>query len=504
MRTSGARRGVGLCIAALVAFAGVTVAVPPTHAAAQAPNVVIILADDLDVTTTPFWLAMPKTAALLRDRGLGFTNAFSSTPSCCPARTSLLTGRYAHNTGVYSNLGDDGGYSAFVAKGNEGRVFPLALQQAGYRTALIGKYLNGYSTAVGATVTPPPGWNDWYGLINDGFYDGYSYTLDENGTLVAYGDAPTDYVTDVLARKTVKFIDDTEQRDDQPFFALVTPTAPHLPLPPAPRHVGNPWALAQAPRRANFFEPDISDKPAWLRLSAPLRDAWQSYIDVDYRNRMGSLIALDDLVDAVVSKLDANGELANTYIVFASDNGYNLGAHHLIGKIVPYEESLRVPMVIAGPDVVTGSQSRMVLLTDLAPTILELAGLPADAGSDGRSLVPLLSGSPPATWRTDFLAEYRTAAQPGTPPSQRLLNGIFYDIPSYAAVRTSRYLFVRWYADDEAGGVHEYELYDLARDPQELQNLISTPEGLAQNAAVVQALNARLVVLQSCAGAACR
>jgi arylsulfatase A-like enzyme len=504
MHTGNLARSARLGVALVLVIAGLTViGARSTEATEDPPNVVVFLADDLDATTTPFWFAMPRTAALIRNRGMSFTNAFSSTPSCCPARVSLLTGRYAHNTGVFSNVGDLGGHSAFRENGNEARVFPLRLQQAGYRTALIGKYLNGYA-ATEAGNEPPPGWSDWYGLSGESFLDGYSYELNENGTLVSYGNAPTDYLTDVLARKTLDFIDDTEANDGQPFFVLVTPSAPHLPLPPAPRHANHPWANANAPRRANFYETDISDKPSWLRLSASFRDRFRPYVDVDFRSRMGSLIALDELVGGVVSKLAATGELANTYIVFTSDNGYNLGAHHLVDKLVPYEESLRVPMVVAGPDVTTGTEQRMVLLTDLAPTMLDLAGLPPDEAHDGRSLVPLLTRSNPPTWRTDFLAEYITSTLPGTPPPRRLLAGIIFDVPSYTAVRTGRYLFVRWYTDDETNGTHEYELYDLATDPRQLQNLISTQQGITQHAVIVQTLHARLVTLESCSGVTCR
>jgi arylsulfatase A-like enzyme len=493
-----------VALAAGLAAGAVTATSSPAAATTPKPNIVVILADDLDVTTTPFWLAMPRTAALLRDRGLQFTQAFAPSPACCPARASLLTGQYAHNTGVYSNLGDDGGYPSFVGGGNEQRTFPITLAAAGYRTALVGKYMNNYVEQING-IAPPPGWTDWYGLINEGFYDGYSYTLNENGTLVPYGADPSDYLTDVLATKTLEFLDDAEATNDaQPFFALVSPSAPHLPIAPAPRHADHPWTAATAPRHPNFYEPDISDKPLWLQWSAAFRARWLPFVDTDYRNRMGSLIALDDLVSAVIAKLAANGELANTYLVFTSDNGYNLGAHWLSSKLVPYEPSLRIPLVVSGPNVRVGTESRMALLTDLAPTILQLAGLPPEPRHDGRSLLPLFGTAPPPTWRTDFLAEYHTSVIPGTPPAQRLLAGIIYDVPSYAAVRTDRYLFVRWYRADETNGVHEYELYDLQSDPYQLENLIRTSGGLAAHAGTVQTLHARLLALEACAGATCR
>lgn len=498
------RRAVVLVLAVALVAAGLGArdGAAPAHADTR-PNIVLILADDLDATVTPLWTVMSKSAALLRDRGMTFTNAFVPAPDCCPARASLLLGEYPHNTGVYANAGPFGGWDAFNQNGGEQATFALALHESGYRTALIGKYLNQYRQLT-AGLAPPPGWDDWHAFIDDTYYSGYSYKMNENGTIVSYGTAPSDYSTDVVAAKTLDFLDAAAQDPSQPFLAYVAPTAPHIPLAPAPRHFGHPWSRATAPALPNFYEPDLTDKPSWLQFSAPFRDQWQPNVDRDYRNRMGSLLALDDLVANVIARLEANGQLANTYLIFASDNGYELGAHHLSAKSAPYEGSIRVPLVIAGPGVPIGTEGRMVLLPDLAPTILELAGLAPPATTDMRSLAPLLTVPPPPTWRNDFLVERRMNLGANVDPSQYYVIGSLFDLPSFAAVRTTRFKLVEWYQQGELGGAHEYELYDLVADPYELDNLVKTPSGFQQYALVFVLLLQRLRALQGCSGTACR
>ncbi len=467
------------------------------------PNFVLILSDDLDATVTPIWQAMPKTAKILRDRGMSFVNTFVPSPDCCPARTSLLLGSYPHNTGVFASAGDYGGWSAFSRNGDASKTMAVALQSAGYRTALIGKYLNGYESST-AGLTPPPGWDDWNTLINDNIYSGYSYTIDNNGVLEQHGTSAADYSTDVLSRKTAAFLGSAALDPSKPFFAYVAPTAPHYPLPPPPRYATNPWSNATTPALPNFYEPDLSDKPTWLQVSASYRDQWKAKLDTDYRNRMGSLMALDDLVANVANALAANGQLANTYLIFSSDNGYELGAHHIAGKLAPYEESIRVPLVIAGPGISPGKDGHMVVLSDLEPTILQLAGVQPSAPSDMRSLVPLLTGPAPTTWRKDMLVERRLANAPNANPANYYIYSAMLDMPSYEALRTQRYLFVEWYEENELGGKHEYELYDLAADPYELNNLVKTTAGVQQNASTFSALLQRLHALEVCAGTTCQ
>ncbi|MFI0482377.1 sulfatase [Actinomadura sp. 9N215] len=471
------------------------------------PNFVFLLADDLDETTTPYWDALPKTARLIRDRGLTFSNAFVPISLCCPARAALLTGKYGHNSGVLTNAGDQGGWPTFVRNGNEERTFAKGLADAGYRTALVGKYLNRYEERPRHI---PPGWTEWYAATDNKFYKGYDYVLNENGTLVQYGSGESDYSTDVVARKSVEFIK-RSAASGEPFMLYASPTAPHLGLRPPSRYRDHPWAQARAPERPNFQERDVSDKPAWLRKSAEERSAAVTKINnPDFRDRMGTLLAFDDMVAGVVDALRATGRLDDTYLVFVSDNGYNLGAHRLLDKMAPYEESIRVPLAIAGPGVRRGVDRHTVLNIDFAPTFLDLAGRPVPGDMDGRSLRPLLAGSapPPKNWRTDLLVQYvgtpglGIAQEKSSGPAGRRSADEGFDLPSFLGVRTGRYLYVRWYAPDDRP--HEYELYDLKKDPYQLRNLLATADGRDRYARLVRKLDARLRILSTCKGVGCR
>ncbi len=481
---------------------------PGVDQPASRPNIVMILVDDLDATTTPYWDAMPRTKELIADRGLVFNNAFAPTPICCPARASILTGQYGHNTNVLTNGGEQGGWAAFVAAGGEEKAFPVKLKDSGYRTMLVGKYLNGYEQDPSHI---PPGWTEWYGATDNLLYAGYGYKLNENGVSRQYGFAPKDYATDVISAKTMDFIDRAENDDGQPFFAYVAPTAPHLPLQAPPRYADNAWTSAVAPRTPNYYEPDVSDKSAWLRNSVPSHDATKDFNDADHRNRMGSLLAVDDLVAGVVETLTTHGELDNTMLMFVSDNGYNLGSHKLIHKMAPYEESVRVPLVMAGPGIRTGTESRMVIQPDIAPTLLDIAGIASPSYVDGVSLKPLFGSNPPASWRTDFLGQYLGGAAANgigaeLPPTLNFALFVMLlgqEIPTYTSIRTEDHLYVEWDQTPIGQGIGS-ELYDLAADPYELNNLLATPQGQTANASLVTTLQARMAELAACAGVTCR
>jgi arylsulfatase A-like enzyme len=464
------------------------------------PNVVFVLLDDLDETVTPYWDALPQTRALIADEGMTFTNAFATDPVCCPARATILTGNYPHNTGVFDNTSPDGGFPAF-ANGAEADSVAVRMRNAGYTTGLVGKYLNQYE--LNPTYIPP-GWDKWFALANN-FYDGYTYTVNDNGTIVSFGSAPTDYQTDVLAGRAVQFIDSTEAKDNKPFFLFLTPTAPHEPIVPAPRHLPNPFAAAPLPTRPNFNEPDVSDKATWLRDGIPsLTQPQIDLITAEHRNQMGALLAVDDMIASVVAELAANGELDQTVLVFTSDNGYHKGAHRLTQKFTPYEESARVPLVIAGPDIPTGVEDRFVTHADLGATLLDWAALDPSS-QDGRSILPLFEGTA-GDWQDDFLIEYHGTyfgflnystladVQAGISAGDPILT------PTYRALRTDRWLYLQWYASPP----HEYELYDLNADPYQLTNLVATPEGASEHAATTAVLQARLDQLAACAGATCR
>ena len=304
----------------------------------------------------------------------------------------------------------------------------------------------------------------------------FNCTLNENGVLVTYGSEPEDYLTDVLSGKATDFI----RRTTAPFFIYLTPHAPHEPAIPAPRHVGF-FADRIAPRPPSFNEADISDKPTWIRAIPLLTQSEIDAIDAGYRDRLETMLAVDDMVAAQIRTLEETGQLDNTFIFFTSDNGYHLGQHRLIGKDTIYEEDIRVPLIVRGPGVPAGQTvNHLALNSDLAPTLAELAGASAPEFVDGRSLVRVLSDTPPplANWRQRFLVE--------SWPPHAVESGMVYH-----ALRTQEYIYVEY--------LEEHELYDLESDPYQLDSFYSTadPDLIAQ-------LASQLDPLRDCAAASCR
>ena len=431
---------------------------------ATQPNFVFILTDDQDVGTMQY---MPRVQELLVNQGTTFENAFVTNPLCCPSNVSILTGQYSHNHQILHNVPPQGGFQKFVDMRTDGDPTTLGdettlatwLQDAGYLTGRVGKYLVGYPTD---STYIPPGWDEWQASYG-GFSTYFNYRLNENGTVVQYGAGEEDYLTDVMTRKSIEFIDRAEATDDQPFFLFYGVNAPHAgatpngPPTPAPRHIGT-FAGAQAPRTPSFNEVDVSDKPPHLRNLPPLSAGQISAIDSQYQARLESLQAIDEGIAQIIDALAARGELDNTYIFFSSDNGYHLGQHRQFqGKGEVYEEDIRVPLVVRGPSVRAGAAvDQMALNIDFAPTIAALAGAAAGRVMDGQSLIPLLEREAPGSWRQDFLVEiYRNPPmQPGAP-------GL--------ALRTQFETYVE-YNDGFR------ELYDLRTDPYQLQNIYATAD----------------------------
>jgi arylsulfatase A-like enzyme len=462
------------------------------------PNFVVVVVDDMDAITMPLWDALPKTKAAIGDRGTTFTRAFAPDPNCCPARATLLTGKYPHNTGMLEFTW----YTNFVASGAQNDTVATRLHDAGYRTGFAGKYLSGYEQDPSAV---PPGWDDWFGLAGS-ISTGYDYQANDNGTLRSFGTAVTDYQTDVLAQQAVEFLEASEADDEQPFFMMLNPTAPHASIPPAARHANHPFANATPPAHPNLNEADVSDKPEWLREGIPMRGStWMAQRDAQYRRMMGSLYAVDDMVSSVVTTLQARGEYESTTLVFISDNGFNFGAHRLWNKLTPYEESVRVPFVAAGPGFDHATEAALVTQLDLMPTLLDLAGLPVPADVDGRSLRELRDLGP-AGWRDDFLVEFSgtynwTLVLDTIEHVRWWLEAGYPNIsPTYRGVRTEDHVYIEWYSGD----YHDYELYDLVDDPWQMTNLIATPEGRAEHAELTATLQARLDELRACSGLSCR
>jgi N-acetylglucosamine-6-sulfatase len=262
---------------------------------------------------------MPKVKKLLIEEGTTLSNYFVTSSVCCPSRSSILRGQYVHNHGVESNRA---GFRRFYQLGNEHSTIATWLKAAGYLTGYMGKYLNGYPDGSGKTHVPP-GWDEWHGAVGDAGYKQFDYRLNENGTIVKYGHSDADYLTDVIARKTVAFIYQAVEQK-KPFFLHLAPFAPHEPSTPAPRHRAL-FRDAMAPRTASFNEKDVTSKPAYIRALPRLNQKQIEQMNQLYRKRLQSLQAVDDLVEGIIEVLQQTGELHRTYIVFTSDNGYHLG-----------------------------------------------------------------------------------------------------------------------------------------------------------------------------------
>jgi arylsulfatase A-like enzyme len=442
--------------------------------AAGRPNIIFIVTDDLDAASAS---KAPSLKGYMADKGLTFDNAFVTSALCCPSRATILTGQYPHNHLVRSNVPPVGGFKKFRELGRERSTLATRLDDAGYETALFGKYLNGYGK-IGRNHVPA-GWDEWYGAVEN-------TQLNQNGQLVTY-QADT-YLDDALSGLAQDFVR-RQERKDAPFFVYLSVHAPHAPAKPALRHESL-YEDLRAPRTPSFDEADVSDKPGWVR-NLSLDSAEEKRIDELYSKRLKTIAALGEMIGGLLRTLEQTGKLDNTYLVLTSDNGYHMGQHRLgLGKQSAYEEDIRVPLMIRGPGVPAGvSRDEMVLNNDFVTTFADLAGLPPQAYVDGRSFASLLDkrqGNDPASWRTAF--EIRRWDNKKDEASYRAVT----PVPPYRAVRTQRYLYVEY----EAG---EHELYDLGKDPYELHNLYDSadPDLIAQ-------LDSRLDALRDCAGEGCR
>ncbi|MDQ7850125.1 MAG: sulfatase [Armatimonadota bacterium] len=477
----------GLLLALVMALAFPAPSDPRGRSAPSTrPNIVFILTDDEDVRIHAF---MPKTKALLQDRGTTFVNFFVTYALCCPSRASILRGQYPHNTRIEANEPPLGGFAKFVALGQEHFTLATWLHDAGYHTVFAGKYLNGYGDRSTDPAHVPPGWTEWYAGIGGRPYQNFNYQMNENGTIVSYGVRPEDYLTDVIARKGIAGIRRAVEAG-RPFLLYLAPYTPHAPATPAPRHSAL-FQDAGLPHPPAFNEEDLSDKPA-PRSRPMLTERQISEMESFYRKRLQSLQAIDDLVEAVVRTLQEVGQLENTYIVYTSDNGFHMGEHRLLpGKATAYEEDIRVPFILRGPGVPAGARrEQMVLNTDIAPTFAEMAGLRVPPFVDGRSFLPLLRADRAVPWRQNFIVELRTArglvvGEPGDGPAPQPRSG-------YNALRTAEWTYIQW-------ATGERELYNLRDDPFQLQNLMPTA-----NRALIRALAARLSELAQCSALGCR
>jgi N-acetylglucosamine-6-sulfatase len=473
-------------LAVAFAPAALTLALLSLPAAAQEggrrpaprPNILVIMTDDQTVESLR---VMASVNQMLASHGTTFVNNFASYPLCCPSRATFLSGQYSHNNGVVGN-----NYVNGLSRFDQTNTLATWLQGAGYTTGLIGKYLNGYGTRTAKGI--PPGWNEWYAAVRLAYFN---HTMQRNGKLVSYGTRARDYQTDVYTRTALNFIA-RRAKGKKPWFLWVSYWAPHY---GAPREDGDPPGLktpARAPRDRGVFarepvpsppsfdEADVSDKPAEIRVKPRFSDEQIAAIKADYRQQLESLLAVDDGVRQLVEELKKRGILNRTLIVFTSDNGYLNGEHRVAaGKEVPYEPSIRVPLIMRGPGVPQGRRlEQPVANIDLAPTILDAANGRTRRVFDGRSLLPLLA-DPGLEWGRDILLERGPGAG-------------YLGARQYTGIHTPRYVYVEYRNA-------ERELYDLARDPDELRSVHND----AAYSAVEAELARRLAALRDCAGAAC-
>ncbi|MCX8102972.1 MAG: sulfatase-like hydrolase/transferase [Candidatus Bipolaricaulota bacterium] len=462
------------------------------------PNIIFILTDDLDADLIEF---MPYLKSLVVEQGVTFANFFVNVSLCCPSRVNILRGQYAHNTQILTNLLPTGGFQKFYALGYEHSTVATWLQGAGYRTCYLGKYLNGYPAGVSPTHVPS-GWSEWYSPVAGNPYSNFNYVMNENGKLVRYGNRAQDYLTDVVARKSLDCIKRTTS-DGKPFFLHIALYVPHAPATPAPRHA-RLFSDAQLPRPPSFNEADVSDKPSFIRNRPLLTDRQIAQMQDFYRKRLQSLQAVDEMLASLIETLRAVGQLEKTYIFFTSDNGFHMGEHRLnSGKQTAYEEDIRVMLVVRGPGVPAGRVlGHLTGNIDLAPTFAELADAPIPDFVDGRSLVPVLGSNPPTpdTWRQGFLIEHwhqqrREALHAEgvwePPDPMELEQTQQLAVPEFGALRTTEYLYVEYVTG-------ERELYDLKADPYQLESLHGTAAP-----ALIESLSEQLAKLKTCAGASC-
>ncbi len=420
----------------------------PDHDGDPRPNIVIVYTDDQRVADMQF---LPKTRALIGDQGVTFDNSYVSLSLCCPARVALVTGQHAHNNGVWSNNPPTGGYANHDAD----NALPVWLRNAGYRTIHLGKSMHG----VGRTI--PPGWDDWQTPLGSDSKM-YDWVLWDNGVEVEYGNADEDYQADVLARRAVDAIEESAGR---PFFLKLTTSAPHLAgggAPPVP------------PRRYRDTIDDPLPRPPSFNVPPTLSPSEIGDLETLYRRRAESLLAVDDLVETVVNALEANNVLDNTIVVFTSDNGYLLGEHGETSKVIYYEESISVPLLIRGPGFAPGTvETAPVQNIDLPVTFADVAEATPLVTVDGRSILELMqTGEQRALYMTDL---------------RRDLTDDWW-----SAVHTGRFVLVRY----ERG---RRILYDLAEDPHQLVDLAESP----RYAEVLVALEGLHAQLYDCIGPAC-
>ena len=475
------------------------------------PNIVFFLTDDM---STAHLAHMPSTRRLIFDRGARFTDYYTNISLCCPARATLFTGKYAHNTGISGNAFPDG-FHGFHTGDERRRTFAVALRRrAGYRTSLIGKYLNEYpfvDSAPRHAVRPtfvPRGWSDWAVPVRGQY--GASYDINLDGR-IRHREGPANYLGDVMMRRAVRQIEGN--RDDRGLALMLSFLGPHAPAPASPVERNN-RALVQRlsrvhyPRTPDFNEQDVSDKPRWVRDEPRLGPTARRAVDRAYRRQLLSVTSIDRHIRVVVDALRRTGQLDDTYLVFTSDHGFHMGNHRLkAGKNLPYVIDSHVPFAIRGPGIAPGTVvGRVTGPTDVAPTFADMAGVRLPWVHDGESVLPLAKGQTPEAWKHWVLVRHgrpyggSAATRPEPLLRAEAIGGV--KRPAFRGVIGSRWRYVRY-----GGPREEEELYDHLADPHQVRNIMARParDRTDEQQAALEEARRAVRALMGCSGvASCR
>lgn len=500
--------------------------VPASKIDPHDPNIVLVLMDDFSLEL----VQTMSNAARMRETGASYPQSYVVDSLCCVSRSSIFTGQYPHQTGVLTNtantpnpVGPIGGWEAFEANGNTERSVNVRLQEAGYTTGFIGKYLNEYSYVPGGEVPdPPPGWSEWeviFGSAYNGWdfestyvEDGFVHARSHPAPPASASDRTKDeaYVGTITDELALEFIRD-HQDDRAPYFLEVATYGPHSRVGPRPQYPGDPGFPSAFADRAGagncgpvactsldvddlsgFGDPvddnvprwaDGSPAPAW-RTNTPSLTAEQA--EADLRSRAQMVQSIDRMLGRILDAVDDN-----TFVVLTSDNGFHLGQHGLdAGKGTPYDSDAHVPLMVVGPGIEPGERAALTTNLDLAPTFEDLAGLrPADYRS-GRSLLPSLA-DPVASARDYVFFEHTYAPSLGSDPDKQYAGGTMDLVPSYVAVRSRDALLVRLDLDPSWDGVDEaWEFYDYSEVDWERTNEYADPAHARTIARMTRALEA--------------